>query len=112
MTPEQRDWFAEYLGSHPKNSIQLKSASKLFAEKVTVQECFDYLIAALKREAAGETQYIEGPHNWLASHLTLYASGVSATVPTRPMQSAKRSITEEAMDLARKNFERRGSLFP
>ncbi|MEN6536221.1 MAG: hypothetical protein ABFD89_21360, partial [Bryobacteraceae bacterium] len=111
MTAEQRDWFAEYLSTHPKNTIQLKSATKLFYEKVKTQDCFDFIIAALRREAAGETQFMEGPCNWLASHLALYASGVSAATPIRMAPAVKLSKTDEAMELARRNFERRGSPF-
>ena len=95
MTEEQRDWFSEYLSVHPRNTIQAASATRLWAEKVVQRECFDWLMACLRREITGDTTYIQGPHNWLASHLELYANGVQASMKANTAEPAHRETAAD-----------------
>jgi hypothetical protein len=81
MTVEQRGWFQQYLALHPKNTIQLKSATALWAVKVTDAEVFGFLMSCLNRETKGNTTYLQGPGKWLEEHLELYANGAAPAQP-------------------------------
>ena len=81
MSDEQQRWFVDFLNLHPKPHIQTASATKLWAEKVKTQECFDFLMGRLRVECAGDTTYMYGPGKWLADHLALYANGIRASKP-------------------------------
>jgi len=76
MSADQREWLNEFLALHPKNTIQTASATKLWSERVKEKPCFEWLMAQLKRECAGDTTYLHGPGKWLADHLELYAAGI------------------------------------
>lgn len=80
MTVEQRGWFQQYLAIHPKNTIQLRSATALWATKVTDVAVFDFLMACLNREIKGDVTYLKGPGKWLEDHLELYANGAVPVV--------------------------------
>ena len=105
MSSEQREWLNEFLAFHPKNTIQTASATKLWAERVKEKPCFEWLMAQLKRECAGDTTYLHGPGKWLADHLELYAAGVEA-------HSVRRSgKPDPVLDLMEENFKRSGRIF-
>ena len=105
MSSEQREWLNEFLTFHPKNTIQTASATKLWAERVKEKPCFEWLMAQLKRECAGDTTYLHGPGKWLADHLELYAAGVEA-------HSVRRSgKPDPVLDLMEENFKRSGRIF-
>lgn len=80
MSAEQREWFREYLNTHPKNTLQPVKAEALWAEKVTEYGLARWLIDTLKRECVGDTTYVRGPWRWLEDHLVLYANGVRANM--------------------------------
>jgi len=81
MSADQREWLNEFLALHPKNTIQTASATKLWSERVKEKPCFEWLMAQLKRECAGDTTYLHGPGKWLADHLELYAAGITPVAP-------------------------------
>lgn len=76
MSVEQRLWFTEFLDLHPKRAYQTANAESLWSEKVKERPCFDFLMARLRVECAGDTTYLLGPWKWLRDHLALYANGV------------------------------------
>ena len=77
MSSEQQEWLTEFLSFHPRNTVQIVTAKKLWAERVKDKPCFEWLMAQLKRECAGDTTYLHGPGKWLADHLELYAAGIT-----------------------------------
>ena len=88
MSSEQREWLTEFLALHPRNTSQVVSATKLWAERVKEKPCFEWLMAQLKRECAGDTTYLHGPGKWLADHLELYAAGITPVAPNgKPAKS-------------------------
>ena len=97
MTAEQRERFGEFLGIHPKNTVQVVSAEKLWAEKVKDGETADWLIAALRRECLGDTTFMFGPGKWLADHLALRANGATANY-TRDRPEGSPYLTASEFD--------------
>jgi hypothetical protein len=92
MSAEQREWLTEFLAFHPKNTIQTVSCTKRWAESVKERHCFEWLMAQLKRECAGDTTYLHGPGKWLADHLELYAAGIRPVDPKSVRRESEHEI--------------------
>lgn len=94
MSAEQQAWFAEFLSVHPRNTEQPARAFKLWAEKVTSEEVFQWLMETLRRECAGDTTYMRGAGNWLEDHLTLWANGAQANIKQPQPHAPDRTLTK------------------
>ena len=103
MSGQQREWFRQFLELHPKNSVQVASATKLWTEKVKSEACFEFLMVALRQECAGDTTYLLGTGKWLADHLELFANGVTAKPATA---AAAGDVAQTRVDRRQAEIER------